>query len=195
MQTDVNKGISNNTQKPAPVRLWRRQGSGTSIASLGQPMVWLAGGMLALCVVMIIALILLVVVRGMATFWPGPVTSYHTVNGQVVTGEVTRSSSYQPRPELIDALPEEYRDRAANMLAESNGIAERVLVRTGNYEIDNSHFTWVSDYTIERIEKPEWFVVMERMTWGRFYGVPAAFYVDGEQTDRKSTRLNSSHYS
>jgi phosphate transport system permease protein len=181
MEKDLNTGSNNNQQEPS-VRLWRRQGSnGTSVASLGQPMVWLAGGMLALCVVMIIALILLVVVRGMATFWPGPVTSYHTVNGQVVTGEVTRSGSYQPRSALIEALPAAYRERAENMLAENEGIAERVLVRTGNYEIDNNHFTWVSDYTIERIEKPEWFVVMERMTWGRFYGIPAAFYIDGEQ--------------
>ncbi len=180
METDINSG-SKDTQGQQSVRLWRRQGSGTSVASLGQPMVWLAGGMLALCVIMIVALILVVVVRGMATFWPGPVTSYHTVNGQVVTGEVTRSGSYQPRSELIDELPAAYRERAVNMLAENEGIAERVLVRTGNYEIDNSHFTWVSDYTIERIEKPEWFVVMERMTWGRFYGVPAAFYIDGEQ--------------
>lgn len=151
------------------------------MASLGQPMVWLAGGMLALCSVMIIALILLVVVRGMATFWPGPVTSFYTVNGQVVTGEVTRSGSYEPRAELIEALPENARRQARQLLAESEGIAERVLVRTGNYELDNTHFAWVSDYTIERVEKPEWFVVMERMTWGRFYGVPTAFYIDGEQ--------------
>jgi len=150
------------------------------VASLGQPMVWLAGGMLALCSVMIIALILLVVVRGMATFWPGAITSYHTVNGQVITGEVTRSSTYEPRPELIDTLPQDAQERARQLLAANDGLAERVLVRTGNYELDNSHFTWVSNYTIERMEKPEWFVVMERLTWGRFYGVPTAFYVDGE---------------
>ncbi|MBD1401491.1 phosphate ABC transporter permease PstA [Pelovirga terrestris] len=174
-----NKATNNNNSK-ATTRLWRRQGTGTSVASLGQPMVWLAGGMLALCSVMIIALILLVVVRGMATFWPGAIASYHTVDGQIVTGEVTRSSTYEPRPELIDTLPPEAQERARQLLAANDGLAERVLVRTGNYELDNSHFAWVSNYTIERMEKPEWFVVMERLTWGRFYGVPTAFYVDGE---------------
>ena len=173
----LNVGI----EKKPTVRLWRRQGNGTSVASLGQPMVWLAGGMLAMCVAMIVGLILLVVVRGMATFWPGPVKSFHLVSEQVVTGEVTRSGSYEPRPEIIDALPASARDRALQMLAASDGIAERILVRTGNFELDNSHFSWVSDYTIERIEKPEWFVVMERLTWGRFYGVPTAFSLDGEQ--------------
>ncbi|MBW6508454.1 MAG: phosphate ABC transporter permease PstA [Desulfuromonadales bacterium] len=172
--------MTGNSSNKSTVRLWRRQGSSTSVASLGQPMVWLAGGMLALCSVMIIALILLVVVRGMATFWPGAITSYHTVNGQVITGEVTRSSTYEPRPELIDTLPQDAQERARQLLAANDGLAERVLVRTGNYELDNSHFTWVSNYTIERMEKPEWFVVMERLTWGRFYGVPTAFYVDGE---------------
>ena len=178
--------MENEQQTPSPangtksVRLWRRQSSGSTVASLGQPMVWLAGGMLALSVAMIVALLLLVLVRGMATFWPGPIVSYHTATGELVTGEITRSSSYEPRPELIEALPLEAQQRARQLLADNDGISERVLIRTGNYELDTSHFTWVSDFTVTDITYPEWFVVMERLTWGRFYGVPTEFMVDGE---------------
>lgn len=162
-------------------RIWRRQRGGTSIASLGQPMVWLAGGMLALSLTMIIALVLFVLVRGMATFWPGPIVSYVTVTGEVVTGENTRSSFYEPRADLIDALPESARQRAREILTDNDGFSERVLIRTGNYELDNSHFTWVSDFTVAEIDYPEWFVVMERLTWGRFYGVPQEFLIDGDR--------------
>jgi len=173
-------------QTPAPangkksVRLWRRQSSGSTVASLGQPMVWLAGGMLALSVVMIVALLLLTLVRGMATFWPSPIVSYHTVAGDVVTGEITRRSAYEPRPELIEALPQEAQQQARQLLADNDGISERVLIRTGNYELENNHFTWVSDFTVTEITYPEWFVVMERLTWGRFYGVPTEFQIDGQ---------------
>ncbi|MFO7764880.1 MAG: phosphate ABC transporter permease PstA [Pelovirga sp.] len=168
------------TNKQSSTRIWRRQRGGTSVASLGQPMVWLAGGMLALSVTMIIALLLLVVVRGMATFWPGPVVTYVTVTDEVVAGEVTRKSTYEPRAELIDKLPESARLRAPQLLTANDGMSERVLVRTGNYELDNNHFTWVSDFTIAYTGYPEWFVVMERLTWGRFYGVPQEFHIDGD---------------
>ncbi len=178
--------MENEQQTPAPasgkksVRLWRRQSSGSTVASLGQPMVWLAGGMLALSVAMIIALLLLVLVRGMATFWPGPIVSYQTVAGEVVTGEITRSSTYEPRQELIDDLPAVAQLQARHLLEQNDGISKRVLIRTGNYELENNHFTWVSDFAVEDITYPEWFVVMERLTWGRFYGVPTEFQIDGQ---------------
>lgn len=167
------------TNRKKSARSWRRQSGGTSIASLGQPMVWLAGGMLALSLVMIIALLLLVVVRGMGTFWPGDIVSFTTVTGETVAGEITRSSSFKPRPELVDNLPEHEQAKARQMLVGNDGISERVLVRTGNYELDNNHFTWVNDFTVADTDYPQWLVVMERLTWGRFYGVPREFHVDG----------------
>ena len=165
---------------PQAGRVWRKSaGRGSTLAAHGQPMVWLAGGMLAICVVMIIGLVLLVTVRGMATFWPGPLVSFVLADSQVVSGEITRTSSYQPRPELIEALPPEHRAKAEALLAANEGFAHRDLVRTGNFELDGDHFSWVSDFTVTETRFPQWGLVMERLTWGRFYGEPRQFMIDG----------------
>ncbi|MBM9536557.1 phosphate ABC transporter permease PstA [Desulfobulbus alkaliphilus] len=162
-------------------RIWRKTlGRGSTISAHGQPMVWLAGGMLAICVVMIIGLVILVTVRGMATFWPGPMVSFVLADGKVVSGEITRTGSYLPRPELIAALPEEFRSKAKSLLAENDGISQRELVRTGNFELDGDHFSWVSDFTVTERRYPQWGMVVERLTWGRFYGEPREFWIDGE---------------
>ncbi len=158
-----------------------RRKKGAALGALGQPYVWLAGGMLALCVAMIVGLVLFILIRGMATFWPGPVVAYETHDGTVHLGEVTRTSHYQPRPELLDALPEQVRGDARRILEEQGGSARRYLVRTGNFEMTNEHFNWVSDFLIHNEEYPEWVLLFERLTWGRFYGMPQAFFVDDRQ--------------
>lgn len=174
---------SGGSRVPAPQagRIWRKStGRGATLAAHGQPMVWLAGGMLAICVVMIIGLILLVTVRGVATFWPGPLVSFVLADGQVVSGEITRTGSYEPRPELILALPPEHQATAKALLAENDGRSHRDLVRTGNFELDGNHFNWVSDFTVVEKRHPQWGLVIERLTWGRFYGEPREFRVDGQ---------------
>lgn len=160
-------------------RAARRQ-KGATLAAHGQPQVWLAGGMLAICVAMIVGLIILVLVRGMATFWPGPVVSLTTVEGVTHLGEITRSSSYQPRPELIAALPAEAQEPARRLLADNDGVSRRWLLRTGNFEMTNEHFNWVSDFMVKKQRQPEWALLFERLTWGRFYGEPKGFLVDGQ---------------
>lgn len=157
-----------------------RRKKGTTLASHGQAQVWLAGGMLAVCVAMIVGLIVLVLVRGMATFWPGPMVSFTTQDGMVHLGEITRSNTFKPRPELIGELPADAREDARKMLAANEGYSERYLVRTGNFELTNVHFNWVSDFTVAQREEPPWALVVERLTWGRFYGTPKAFFVDGQ---------------
>ena len=60
----------------------------------------------------------------------------------------------------------------------------RRLFRTGNYELTNEHFRWVSDFEVaaDSEKEPEWAVLLERMAWGRFYGTPKSITIDGETT-------------
>jgi ABC-type phosphate transport system permease subunit len=53
----------------------------------------------------------------------------------------------------------------------------RRSLRTGNFELTGEHFTWFSDYQIVDggEKRPEGAVVLERVTWGRFYGYPREF--------------------
>jgi len=95
----------------------------------------------------------LVLWQGSTTFWAHPVERIELANGTVLMGEVTRRQTV--------------------------GDEHRRLVRTGNFERTGTHFEWVSDPDIRNESRPEWALVLERRAWGRFYGVPTDFRVDG----------------
>src|SRR4029453_7721340 len=77
-------------------------------------------------------------------------------------------------------LPDDLRASARLRVDAQGGFAERRLIRVGNYELTGNHFQWVGDFEIASEARPEWAIVVERLTWGRFYGVPAAFSMHGE---------------
>ena len=150
-----------------------------NLSAHGEPYRWLLGGGLVLCLAMIVGLLGLVLYQGLSTFWPGPVVRVELVDGTVLMGEVTRDDRYRP----TDAVLEEMGDRAASIrsaLDEGDTLAHRRLFRTGNFDLTGTHFHWVSDYEIAEESRPAWALVIERMTWGRFYGFPAAMEIDGE---------------
>ena len=83
-QVDPN---SNDTREVNPqgvarqARSKRRHRSSNSVNSLlahGEPMLWLTGGGLILCVLMIVGLLALVLYQGSTTFWPSPVVQIKT---------------------------------------------------------------------------------------------------------------------
>ena len=95
-------------QSPAPRGTRRRPGgsaAGISLLAHGEPQLWLTGGSLALCLVMIAGLLVLVLVAGAATFWPLPVVQAELRDGTVHLGEVTREENFPLTPELLDADP------------------------------------------------------------------------------------------
>ena len=63
----------------------RRQG-GSSLVARGEPMLWLTGGGLVLCCVMILGLLGLIFYQGFRTFWPTPVVSVTTLDGRTLWG-------------------------------------------------------------------------------------------------------------
>ncbi len=133
-------------------RLTRRR---TSLFAHGEPMVWLTGGALVIALAMIAGLLLLVLGQGGLTFWPKPLDRFVLEGGVALMGEVTSSE-----------------------VLEDGG--SRQLVRTGNYDLTQVHFTWVEDSNVLERSRPEWGLVLERQSWGRFYGEPRAFLIDGE---------------
>ena len=142
----------------------KRPRAKSSLFARGEPMVWITGGALVLCLAMIIGLLALVFVRGAATFWPVPVLRIETGDGRVLMGEQNKEEEYTPTGDP------------------SGGVARRRSLRTGNFELTRRHFHWVSDLDVETETRPEWATVLERLNWGRFYGFPKRFEVDGEPT-------------
>jgi len=154
----------------------------TSLFAHGEPIVWLMGGALGICLAMIVCLLALVLYQGLTTFWPLRVLEVSTTGGTRTMGEVVQTESFVPEESLLAALDEATAARARAELAES-GSTRRRLLRTGNFRLTNTHYDWVSDFEVAQENEPEWAVTIERLDWGRFFGIPHAFLIDGEQVE------------
>ncbi|MFO1063773.1 MAG: ABC transporter permease subunit [Pirellulales bacterium] len=143
----------NEPQRHAPRRTLE---SGFSILARGESRIWLTGGMLVICLAMIAGLLTLIVLNGLATFWPGRVDWLLLNDGTMNVGELQRT---------ID----EDRD----------GRADKVYYRTANFDISNEHYTWFesSKLEAENVVQPQWALVIERMSYGRLLGLPARMSV------------------
>jgi phosphate transport system permease protein len=163
------------TARPAP-----RRALGASLAAHGEPMVWLTGGALIIALTMIAALLGFIVYQGTVTFWPAPLIAVHLADGRALLGDVTRHETYQPDERWFDDLDPQVADRARAAVAAADGLVERRLLRTGNFDLTNTHFQWIDDVLVESEDRPEWALVVERLSWGRFHGLLEAFLVDGQ---------------
>jgi phosphate transport system permease protein len=164
----------------------RRTRSRSSLFASGEPMVWLTGGALAICTFMVAGLLSLVLWKGLSTFWVVPVTQLTTHDGRVYMGEITRDDDYRPTDNVIAALEDETAEKALEELEANDGWAHRQLMRTGNYRLTQSHFSWVNEWEVASREQPEWAMVIERLEWGRFYGTPKAFVLTSLLHEKKS---------
>ena len=147
----------------------------TSAWVQGEAWVWLTGGSLVLCIIMIIGLLGLVIVKGGASFWPKEIVRIETVDGDVLVGEVARTA--QSRPQEGEELPADVAQRVADGEVV---LLPETLVRVGNKEVIDPPFVWVDDHRISQTTTPEWAVALERLEWGPLYGEPSGFTVDGD---------------
>jgi phosphate transport system permease protein len=144
-------------------------------------MVWLTGGGLAVSVAISVTLLAFLTYMGLVPFWPTDLVKVRLHDGRILMGEVTDSSRFEPGEGLVAGIEGEAAAALAQeRTASPDGAIHRRLLRTGNFDLTRTHFTWVSDYEIAEESRPDWGLLLERMTWGRFYGEPAAFLVDGE---------------
>ncbi|MBX3353841.1 MAG: phosphate ABC transporter permease PstA [Phycisphaeraceae bacterium] len=171
------------------MELRRSSASVNSMLAQGRPMLWVTGGALSVCIVMILGLLGLVLYQGASTFWPRAVTRVQLHDGRVFMGEVTRDGWYTPRQDEIDAFGDAGREAIAQSFEDHDGRAYRRLFRTANFDVSGSHFTWVSDYQVAEEDRPEWAILFERQSWGRFFGTPVAFILDGEQAATDPTEI------
>ncbi|MEQ9461806.1 MAG: phosphate ABC transporter permease PstA [Phycisphaeraceae bacterium] len=152
----------------------------SSLLSRGEPMIWLMAGGLALAIAMVTWLLGLVLIQGMTTFWPLAITELELIDGRTIMGQEVRHERLEVDEAFFAALPEAQREAARLAADEGNGSVRRVLLRTGNFELTRTRFTWVFDF--ERLEenRPKDAMLLERLEWGRFYGMPVRFERGGE---------------
>ncbi len=143
----------------------------------GEPLLWLCGGSLALSLLMVFGLLVLVFWQGIGTFWPVPAVQVELADGNVRLGEVSRANRFRPSVEQLAVLAPTVRAAAEARLVD--GWSNRRQFRTGNFDLTGEHFHWVPDYLVTAETEPAHAVVVERETWGRFYGYPVALHHDG----------------
>ena len=120
-------------------------------SAVGEPMVWLTGSALVLCLGMIVVLLVLVVGNGLRTFWPGDIDRLTLEGGEVVMG-----------------------------IRVDEDAQGRYLYRVGNRDIGQESFRWIDGISIVEIEQPDDAVMLEREAWGVWFGVPESISVVGE---------------
>lgn len=154
-------------QHVPPARQRRRHRSmGASLLAEGEPMVWLAGGAFVAALAMIVWILGLILYQGLMTFLPRPIVLLELKDGRALMGEVVRSEA--DVPQTADA------DRTGPAGRNPPASAHRRMLRTGNFDLTNTHFDWVSDTEVvaDGESLPAWALTLERMEWGRFYGIP-----------------------
>ncbi len=122
----------------------KRKVTGADLSSRGEPYLWGMGGALALGLIMIFGFLVLVAWNGLVTFYPKPVEVLRLKDGSMVAGEPTRSEMYRLPKQELDNLEQ----RAREAVQENKGFGRRTLYRTGNFDLYNEDFLWVSDFKV-----------------------------------------------
>ncbi len=130
----------------------------------GDPWIWMTGGGVAICVLLVVGLLALITVRGLAHFWPA----------DIVQG-VYQAPGDEPLPVLAEIRS---REEAGASRLKSAGLPvsgdqetyERLLLRVGNRDLYGSDFRYaLDDWLVER-QFPEHATVWERLEWGNLIG-------------------------
>lgn len=143
-------------------------------------MVWLTGGALAVCAIMVVALLTIVLISGLRAFWPRPIDLV-TLNkdaarpGEVFLGSIVRVDAYTPSPEellKIESLAAAGKLPAGSL--DEDGLPLRRLYRVGNKEFRGQPFQWVPIYQIASSTREPAATLLERSSWGIWHGYPTA---------------------
>jgi phosphate transport system permease protein len=116
----------------------------------GDPMIWLTGGGLAVCLLMIGWLVGLVTARGLASFWPRGLVMIETKDGARFLAEIRRR---EPVPGSPVASP-----------------AYRIQAKIANRDLNGLDFRWFREKEIVRTSAPKDALVLERQEYGNFHG-------------------------
>lgn len=166
-------------ETPSNPTATQRQGRRAGRYGRGEAMVWLMGGALIINVAMIAALVALIAVKGLDAFWPRPIDLVTLETGERFLGMPMREESF-------DAPIERRRELETQIAAgevssdalDDEGRPVRRLYRTGNRDLGQEPFRWVTLAELQMAERPVDAVFVERMEWGVFLGVPEALLIE-----------------
>jgi len=167
MTTDPTNPASPATPKPK-----RRV---TPLSARGEPVVWITGMAMVVCTLMIVSLLALTLVMGARTFWPRPIDRVVLRTGETFLGVPVRHESYDAGSEDLAAINALRTEGVIDATAfDETGRPVRRLYRVGNREIYGEPFRWVPLFQVASREPAEEAVLLERLDWGLWIGIPEA---------------------
>ena len=125
-------------------------------------LIWLSGGGLVLCFLMVAGLVLVVFVHGLDRFWPQDLTRYALRDGSIILGHETSRAGIR----TTDA-------------AGGRSMAYRVNVRTGNRDRYPQGYIWLEEGRVAGRDVPREAVVVEQVRGGEMFGFLDSFVDDG----------------
>jgi phosphate transport system permease protein len=128
----------------------------------GDPWIWLTGGALAACLLMVAGLVLLILVSGLGLFWPGRIVRLKLSDGTAVLGEIT----------MREEIPH------------SPTRASRIQVKQGNRDLYGNDFVWIDESRVVAREFPPEALLVERREWGNLFGRIKELRSDGKVVAR-----------
>jgi len=137
------------------MKLWFKSGS---------PWIWLNAAAVSTCLIMVIAVLILVFVRGMGHFWPAQVTQFsYQEEGKplrIIIGEKVDTS----------ITPAIMAKSTGHKMADNEDTLVQYLVKTGNRDVTGTDFRWIEARNVKEQSDPDTMMVVERREWGNFYG-------------------------
>jgi phosphate transport system permease protein len=120
----------------------------------GDPMIWLTGSALGVCVLMIVGLIAVILVNGLSFFWPARLVRLTLKDGTLFLGE-RASREPIPNPGHADHLKR-----------------HRIQLRLGNRDLYGFDFKWIDEDQVAKREEPAAAYFVERREYGPLLGDP-----------------------
>src|SRR5690606_20706595 len=157
------------SSKQNSIKAWYKSGS---------PWIWLNGGAVAICMVMVVGLLALIAIRGFGHFWPADILHTSVVdsagNRHEVMGEAVRS----------EVIPAAIARDNGYTVPENIELVTRHLIKQGNRDVSSRDFMWYLEIGMDEWEYRADAIQVERREWGNYYGYPVEIKEQGEIVSR-----------
>jgi len=142
-------------QSRLPFRAWVKS---------GEPFIWFNAAAVTISSVAVVALLILLAVRGLGHFWPG--TVYQVTYTQPGTEPV------QLLGERVESesVPVEQLHNSGVQYETKETTVRRDLLKLGNRDVTGRDFSWFVYPWFSDEKTPTTAMVLERREWGNFYG-------------------------
>ncbi len=137
------------------MKLWFKSGS---------PWIWLNAAAVSTCLIMVIAVLALVLVRGVGNFWPAQVTQFtYQEDGKPLSTLIGEKVDTSITPAIMAKS-------TGHKMADDEDTLVQYLVKTGNRDVTGADFRWIEERKVREQSEPVAMIVVERREWGNFYG-------------------------